>query len=115
MEKEYEVIEEYPQINYTLVKRKTTFEPWIASYGYNKEDGTWRQGHYFQTCRDAVRYIESKLQMIPFERMSEIATQMLHYLKDNEELEDALECMDIDLDESEMEYFGLQMEDEEYG
>ena len=57
---EYVILEEYPQIDYTLIVRRSSFEPYVAAWGYDKESTSWAQGHYFSTLIDAVNYIESK-------------------------------------------------------
>lgn len=46
-------------------------------------------------------------------RLEEIATQALHYLQENEMLDDFMMEMYIDLDDEEMDYFGLEEEAEE--
>lgn len=59
-EKGIEIIAEYPQKNYTLVKRiNATYEPFVACYRFDKTDYTWGQGHYFNTVESARKYIES--------------------------------------------------------
>ena len=53
----YIIIEEFPDIDYVLVYRDTTYQPWVAAWLYDKEKETWQQGHYFCTIEDAMRYI----------------------------------------------------------
>ena len=55
------VIAEYPEINYTLIRRNSTYEPYVAAWGLNWETGNWDQGHYFSTINEAVLYIEEKI------------------------------------------------------
>lgn len=59
-EDHYTVIEEFPEIDYTLIYRHTSYQPFVAAWGYNKEKGYWSQGHYFQSSVDAIRWIGSK-------------------------------------------------------
>lgn len=51
------VIAEFPEIDYTLIYRNSSYDPWVAAWGYNKEEKFWCQGHYFCTIEDAMRYI----------------------------------------------------------
>ncbi len=60
-EDEYLILEEYPEIDYTLLIRESKYEPYVAAWGYNKEGNYWAQGHYFSTLLDAMFYIQSKL------------------------------------------------------
>lgn len=55
------LLEEYPAIDYALVKRDTQYEPFVAAWGLNKAKGYWNQGHYFQTLDGALEYINNKL------------------------------------------------------
>ena len=54
------LIAQYPLVDYALVKREATYDPWIAAYHYDDSDGTWGQGHYFQTEEDALDWIRRK-------------------------------------------------------
>lgn len=56
---EYIVVEQYPEIEYTLIYRNTRFEPWVAAWCYHENEGYWGQGHYFETVNEAVSYINS--------------------------------------------------------
>ncbi len=51
------------------------------------------------------------------EKLKEIAEKAIAWMYDNGELEEFLEDQDIDLDEREMRYFGIdeEEEDDEYG
>ena len=53
----YLILEEYSEIDYTLLYRKAKYEPFVAAWGYNKEENYWGQGHYFSSLMDAVLYI----------------------------------------------------------
>lgn len=52
------IIERYPEINYVLVNRGTAWQPWVAAWNYNEEDGSWGNGHYFCSIIEAVMYIK---------------------------------------------------------
>lgn len=56
----YTIIEEFPEIDYTLIYRHTSFQPFVAAWGLNKEKGYWCQGHYFQRSVEAIRWIGEK-------------------------------------------------------
>lgn len=53
------VVAEFPEIDYTLIYRNSSYDPWVAAWGYNKEEKFWCQGHYFIDFEDAVKYIIS--------------------------------------------------------
>ncbi len=53
----YEVVSRFPGNPYVLINRKTSFQPWIAAYGYDEEEGTWNNGHYFNRVEDAISFI----------------------------------------------------------
>lgn len=53
------IIAEYPEVDYTLIRRNSTFQPWVATWGLNKEGKYWQQGHYFQRLEEAIDYIQS--------------------------------------------------------
>ncbi len=42
---------------YALVNRGTKCEPWVAAYGYDPADGSWKNGEYFKDPRQALYYI----------------------------------------------------------
>ncbi len=58
---EYLILEEYPEIDYTLLIRDAKYEPYVAAWAYNKEGHYWGQGHYFSSLLDATNYINNKL------------------------------------------------------
>ena len=43
--------------NYTLVKRDSKYEPFVAAYMYSDQDDTWGNGTYFDSGIDALMYI----------------------------------------------------------
>lgn len=57
-----EVLEKYPEISYALVWRHNDdgFQEFVAAWMYDEKTGTWGQGHYFWTLREAMQYIEEK-------------------------------------------------------
>ena len=54
---EYILLEEYPEIDYALLKRDTTFQPYIVAWQFNKEGCYWSNGNYFQDLLSAMKYI----------------------------------------------------------
>lgn len=58
---DYLILEEYPEIDYVLLRREAKYEPFVAAWAYNKEGNYWGQGHYFSELIDAVNYIQSKI------------------------------------------------------
>ena len=101
----YVIIGEFPKINYTLIYRGTTYDPWIVAYGYNKENRCWDQGRYYEKLEDAMAFISDRLRPIPYERMSEIASKAIDGLIED----DDLDCIEeeLDLDNDERDYFGI--------
>ena len=53
----YEILADYPKVHYTLIDRKTEFQPFVACWYYNEESDTWAQGHYFDSLTTAFSYI----------------------------------------------------------
>ncbi len=56
----FTVLEKYPEIDYVLVYRPEAYDKFVAAWHYDEETGSWGQGHYFQTLRGAMQYIEDK-------------------------------------------------------
>lgn len=54
------ILESYPAIDYTLIKRKAKYEPYVAAYNYSKESNSWGQGHYFSRLVDAAEWVLAK-------------------------------------------------------
>ena len=106
------VVESFPEIDYVLLKRNSKYEPWVAAWAYNEERESWGQGHYFEEFIDAVRYIDNKLRTIPYDRMSEIASRLMDFARESDDIDDTLYDYDVELDKKEKEYFGLDNEEE---
>ena len=51
------ILDEFPEINYALLRRNTNFQPYVACWGFHKADGYWDQGHYLQTLEEALELI----------------------------------------------------------
>ena len=104
----YVVVNEYPDIDYVLVYRGGTCQPWVAAWGYNKEKSYWNQGHYFEKLEDAIEYIRTKKGYPNWYRMDEIATKTIDKLIENDPYE-AEEFLreELELDDDEVEYFGI--------
>lgn len=57
--KTIEIIKNYPEKNYTIIKRESPVEPFVACWKFDKTTKTWGQGHYFETLERAIKYVES--------------------------------------------------------
>ena len=117
---EYLLLEEYPEINYVLLKRDTNFQPFIAAWDYDKETVSWRNGHYFQDLLSAARYIQmlidDKNHKINWHRMCEIASKAIDGLREDDEETAQEYCREvIEMDEDELEFFGLNESEDEDG
>lgn len=107
------IVEEFPEIDYVLAYRGGNFEPWCVGYGYNGKD-CWGQGNYFATLSGAMKYILSKLDKIPYNRMSEIASLAIDGLFEDDAYEAKIYCEDtLELTEYEEEYFGISEKEDE--
>ena len=107
------IVERFPKIDYVLLRRDTDFQPWIAAWAYNEERECWGQGHYFEEFIDAVRYIDSKLREISYDRMSEIASRLMDFAKETDDIDETLYDYDIELSEKEKNWFGIYETEEE--
>jgi hypothetical protein len=101
--------------SYTLLAKyyqDGTFHEYVVCSDYNEEKGTWWHGHYFWHDLDgALEYFKMKTKpnYIRKERLEELATIALHALV--EEGEYKYYDDDLALTESELEYFGIETED----
>ena len=59
MDNKKKLIMELPELDYALVYWEGNCTPWVAAWGYNKEQNCWGQGHYFVEKEDALRYLVS--------------------------------------------------------
>ncbi len=57
---DFTIIQEFPAIEYVLLKIDAGFQPFVAAWRFDKETGTWAQGHYFMSVLDAANYISNK-------------------------------------------------------
>lgn len=57
--KEITIIKEYSEKEYTVIKRNTTCEPFVACWKFDKSTNTWAAGHYFNTLEGALKYVKS--------------------------------------------------------
>lgn len=46
--------------DYTLIYRKSEYQPWIAAFMYDEDFHCWGNGNYFSNLWDAVRYIAER-------------------------------------------------------
>lgn len=107
------IVERFPEINYVLLKRDTDFQPWIAAWGYDKEKQYWGQGHYFESLLSAMRYIDSKIRPMPYDRVAEIASRLMDMVKETDDIDETLYEYDIELDDDEKKWFCIETDEEE--
>ena len=111
----YVIVEEYPEIDYVLVRRDNEYQPWVAAWNYQPEIRCWGQGHYFGTLESAMEYIRMVKGEINYYRMTEIASKAIDGLFEvdpygaEEWLED-----ELDLTEEESKFFCIAEKREEY-
>ena len=120
---DYILVAEFPKVDYVLIYRSTT-DDWIAAYHYDSETKSWAQGHYFEKIEDAMRWIQNKIDVVPFLRLEEIASKAIDGLIEDDPYEAAVYFEnELELTEDEIEYFGVtetmdmikeQMEDDDY-
>ena len=55
----YVVVEQFKDIDYSLIYRKSSYQPWVAAWCYRDDAKSWGQGHYFEVIDDALEYIKS--------------------------------------------------------
>lgn len=46
---------------HAIIHRNTSFEPYIFCYCYDVTDGTWGQGHYYDTYAQALEDLKAHL------------------------------------------------------
>lgn len=96
---------------YTIIDRETSYKTFVVAYGFDRKSMSWAQGFYFNTFESACKFcINRRMIFMSYDRLEEIATNALGYLRydlDENLLDEFCENYDIDLDESELEYFGL--------
>ena len=101
------IVESFPEIDYVLAYRGGSYEPWVAAWGYNGKN-CWSQGHYFNDFLKAVRWIQNKIDTVPFLRLEEIASKAIDGLIEDDPYE-AAEYFEneLELTPEEIEYFGI--------
>lgn len=77
-----EVIEQYPEIDYVLIWRHNSegWQEFVAAWHFDEETGTWGQGHYFNSARSAVNYINSKYPNATYTRAQRLLDWTYDYL-----------------------------------
>lgn len=102
------VLDKYDK--YTILKRDTTFQPFIVAYNYDELDGTWQQGHYFNSLISAVEYVKEK--QFNSDRLLEIAIKVIEGLIIDDK-ESAYEYLatNVEIDEEEANLLGLDNEE----
>ena len=100
------IVAEFPEIDYVLIHRNRN--DWVAAWKYDKETETWGQGHYFDDFLKAVRWIQNKIDVVPFLRLEEIASKAIDGLIEDDPYE-AAEYFEneLELTPEEIEYFGI--------
>jgi len=104
----FAIIEEFPEINYTLIYRNSKYLPWVAAWGYKGDGKSWGQGHYFENITDAMEYIREMKGCPNWYRMDEIANRAIDKIIENDPY-DAEEFLndELEIDFDEAEYFCL--------
>lgn len=102
----YIIVEEFPEIDYVLAYRGSSYQPWVAAWRYNKENASWGQGHYFEELFDAMEYIRTKQGKPNWYRLDEIASKAIDGLIEDDpyEAEEYLRN-EIEITDEEAEYF----------
>lgn len=101
--------------SYTLLAKyyqDGTFHEYVVCSDYNEEKGTWWHGHYFWHDLDgALEYfkMETDSNYISRARLEELATIGLNAMKEYDIYE--WYESDLDLNEFEIEYFGIADEE----
>lgn len=102
------VLDKYDK--YTILKRDTTFQPFIVAYNYDESDGTWQQGYYFDSLISAVEYVKRK--QVDSDRLLEIAIKVIEGLViDDKELAYEYLATNVEIDENEANVLGLDNEE----
>ena len=91
---------------YVILKRNTKFQPFIVAYNYDESNGTWQQGHYFNSLIGAVEYVKGK--QFDSDRLLEIAIKVIEGLIIDDK-ESAYEYLttNVHINEDEAELLGL--------
>jgi hypothetical protein len=91
-------------------------EPFVVAYKPNIKDGEvvdWSHGHYFEDLFDAVNYARTKLELYQpsYYRLCEIASKAIDGLiEDDTETAYEYFAREIEIDNHEADYFGLNKE-----
>lgn len=97
--------------NLVIIEKAGRHE-YVICRNYDPDEGCWSSGEYIYSLTrlaEAILYYKKK---IGYMRMANIAEIAISYLKENDLLEDFLEDTGVDLDEDEIEYFGVNEGDE---
>ena len=104
---DYVLVATFPEIDYVLIYRSTSND-WIAAWAYDSESKTWGQGHYYDTISEAMRFIQSKIDVVPFYRLEELASKAIDGLIEDDPYEAAVYFEhEMEMTEDEIEYFGI--------
>jgi len=49
----YQILMRGAYSDYVLINRNTSYCPYVVCYGFNDEDYTWAQGHYYESLSAA--------------------------------------------------------------
>lgn len=108
--------------NYSLIVRQDDngnlikIEPFVVAFKPNIKDGKiidWEAGHYFNDLTNAVNYAITKMEMYHpnYHRLCEIASKAIDGLvEDDKDTAYEFFANEIEMDNQEAEYFGLNAE-----
>lgn len=91
-----------------LVIEKAARIEYVLATGFNADTNEWGSGTYLYNMDDLARAILYAERPIGYDRMSEIASKAIDGLREDDEDEAQEYCREeIEMDEEELEYFGL--------
>jgi len=98
-----------------IMKDDNSIIEYVVARDYDKHKPfgeQWYSGNYLPTLPLALGIYNARNGYMTKSRLEEIASHALHYMNENDTLEDFLYNYDIDLEEEEIEYFGLNESEE---
>lgn len=97
--------------NLVIIEKAGRHE-YVICRNYDPDEGCWSSGEYYYSLVGMAEAILGYTRTMSYMRLQEIAEKSISYMNENNLLEDFLEDTGVDLDEDEIEYFGI--EEDEY-
>ncbi len=100
----------------TVLVTDNKCQPFVAVNSYNPEDGTWSGGHYCSNLATISRYVMNIEPVIGYDRALEISGSAIDaMLEDGDGKATTVEWAhgDIDMQEHEMQWYGLDAVEDE--